>query len=111
LEDRTWVDEREWLARADQSGVAAKRPGFVVRGVERDVARQLDQVGFRFDLESAERRVEDVPASSAPLVEAGCIAPVQPVDRGGHIRERAEDVVVRRHEAELMADEEAFIDN
>ena len=55
-------------------------------------------------LDGTERGVEDLPAAAVPPFEAACVAPVQAVDGVTQttLRERAEEVVVRGHDAELV---------
>ena len=55
-------------------------------------------------LDCAERRVEDLTAAAMPTVEAARVASVQAVDGIAQtaLSERAEQVVVRGHDAELV---------
>ena len=67
---------------------------------------------FSNHLDGAVRRIEDMPAPAVSAVEAAGVAPVQAPDRRRQpVRfERSDQVIVRRHETEAVADEKSLGD-
>jgi hypothetical protein len=65
----------------------------------------MERMSFGHDFDGSVGRVEDVTTSAVPPIEAPRVTPVQPVDRRSEhlFLERAEQVIVRRHEAEAVA--------
>ena len=78
-----------------------------MRGVLGDVVRQMKPVRLVYDLDGSVWRVEDVSASPMPTVETTRVTSIQPVDRDFQhlVFEPADQVVMRWHEAEAVADE------
>jgi hypothetical protein len=77
-----------------------------------DVLGEPVGVAFAHDLSGGVRGIEDMPAAAVAPIEATGIAPVQAPDRRREpfVFERSDQVVVRRHEAEPVADEKALGD-